>query len=133
MWIASRYGFFSIVKKDDGFHVRARSRRDLEILREACIKWVRPERGLILEIKDTPNSDYCSRIVLGDVHLITDVLANSVNYPSLRKEIEATPEQADKAGLATSSPSQASSNTCIASYSMTNHDAASRGRNWLRV
>lgn len=99
MWLATKYGFFSIVKKDDGFHVRARSRRDLEILREALIKWLRPTEGLILEIKDTPNSDYCSRIVLQDVRLLFDCVSESIDYPGLRKEIEATPEQADKLGF----------------------------------
>jgi len=28
MWIASTLGFFSIVKKQDGWHVRARQRRN---------------------------------------------------------------------------------------------------------
>jgi hypothetical protein len=102
MWLATKYGFFSIVKKDDGFHVRARSRRDLEILREAFLKYLIqnwPSDGFGLEIQDTPNSDYCSRIVLQEVELLFGCVSESIEYPSLRKEIEATPEQSDKLGF----------------------------------
>ena len=36
MWIASKYGFFSIVKKKEGFHVRGRSLKDLKNLKKAA-------------------------------------------------------------------------------------------------
>ena len=35
MWICSKLGFFSIVKKDDRWHVRARARVDLKALKKA--------------------------------------------------------------------------------------------------
>ena len=34
MWIASKYGFYSIIRKDDGFHVRGRLKGDLKNLKE---------------------------------------------------------------------------------------------------
>ena len=42
MWIASKFGWFSIVKKTDGWHVRARVRQDLETLirvGDLCKRW----------------------------------------------------------------------------------------------
>ena len=30
MWLMTRHGFYSIVQKDDGIHIRARERADLE-------------------------------------------------------------------------------------------------------
>jgi hypothetical protein len=32
MWLCTQHGFYSIVKKDDGFNVRGRVKRDLENL-----------------------------------------------------------------------------------------------------
>lgn len=32
MWLMTRHGFYSVVQKDDGIHIRAREREDLLLL-----------------------------------------------------------------------------------------------------
>ena len=63
MWLATKFGFYSIVQKQgqDGgdstsFHVRARVRTDLESLLTAT--------GLQREILEWPTADYRYRIVI---------------------------------------------------------------------
>jgi hypothetical protein len=90
MWIASKYGFFSIVKKADGFHVRARVRHDLENLC-AALKWHDDN------IKCATDADYRYRIITDELGLtfIFGTLENSIDYDNFKTEI-ASGEQADK-------------------------------------
>jgi hypothetical protein len=92
MWIASKFGWFSIVQKTDGWHVRARVRGDLENLIRAadiCKRWI---------IIETPHADYRYRFVVGKVGIrrVFDALCRSVDYPNFKSQISATDDQRDK-------------------------------------
>lgn len=83
MWIASKFGWFSIVKKTDGWHVRARIRQDLENLIRAadiCKRWT---------IIETPKADYRYRIIVTEEGLnkIFLFLKKSIDYPNFKSEI----------------------------------------------
>ena len=94
MWICSRLGFFSVVRKADGlFHVRARREKDLANLAAALPKAERPT----IHTSD-PHADYRFRIVTDAAGwaVLAGVLADSVDYPNFKGIIGATPDQADK-------------------------------------
>jgi hypothetical protein len=92
MWIASKFGWFSIVRKDDGFHVRARVREDLRALMEAC--------GLSgeVELREWDGSDYRYRIIIDKVALdrVMATLADELDYPNFKGVIGGLPGQRDK-------------------------------------
>lgn len=93
MWICSTFGYFSIVKSDreDGvFLVRARSTKDLEILKR--------ETGLSNEIVVLPDTDYTARLIVTTEELssIFYKLERSIGYSNFKSEIYRTSEQADK-------------------------------------
>jgi hypothetical protein len=100
MWICSKLGFFSVVRKPDGqFHIRARARQDLENLVAAL------GTGFKCHIHDThetdPAADYANRIVVRERgwDMFAQVLFNSVDYPNFKGVIAATPDQRDKLGI----------------------------------
>ena len=83
MWLATKYGFYSIVQKqppDDGdpavYHVRARVRQDLENLLAAS--------ALAMEILEWPEADYRYRIVIHQRELfdLMCLLAENLDYPN---------------------------------------------------
>ena len=91
MWIASKFGFYSIVCKDeDQFHVRARIKSDLQNLLEAI--------GLEEKIHQSDYSDYKYRLVVGHdaVRKITSALAETLDYPNFKNKIAETPSQEPK-------------------------------------
>ena len=91
MWIASQFGFYSIVCKDeDQFHVRARLKGDLQNLLEAT--------GLEEEIHESDYSDYKYRLVVGHdaVRKITSALAETLDYRNFKEKIAETPSQEPK-------------------------------------
>ena len=91
MWIASQFGFYSIVCKDeDQFHVRARLKGDLQNLLEAT--------GLEEEIHESDYSDYKYRLVVGHdaVRKITSTLAETLDYPNFKNKIAETSSQESK-------------------------------------
>jgi len=93
MWIASKFGFFSIVRKgEDQFHVRARVRTDLENLLVAA--------DLDEKIHESDLSDYKYRLVVGHdaVRKITSALAETLDYPNFKNKIAETPSQESKLG-----------------------------------
>ena len=111
MWIATKYGFFSIVKnmrkkEEPEVQIRARNRGDLEKLRRAFIKnWQKihgekPKYGtknfpLIL---DTPEADYKHRMIVNIIHLvhIMSLICTEIDYPNFKDMIHDTPDQKDK-------------------------------------
>lgn len=93
MWIASKFGFYSIVcKGEEQFHVRARLKGDLQNLLEAT--------GLEEEICVSENSDYKYRVVVGHdaVRKIHSTLADTLSYPNFKNKIAQTPSQEPKLG-----------------------------------
>ena len=96
MWVASKYGWFSVVRKDGGYHVRARNPKDLSLLQNAVGGGFSK-----LRVHLTPEADYCSRVFipqskakfLNDVML---VLAESVDYGNFKDAIADSKEQRDK-------------------------------------
>ncbi len=93
MWLATKHGFFSIVRKGDVFHVRARSRGDLLSLVATTKGVLGPER-----ISESPTADYRWRVVVSDQEMQTlwASLAASVDYPNFKSEVAATSAQRDK-------------------------------------
>jgi hypothetical protein len=92
MWICSKFGFFSIVKKGepDTWQVRARRESDLSELLDAT--------DLDAEIKSTPNGDYAFRIIVDrdGLERIFSSLADSIDYPNFKSCIASLPDQKDK-------------------------------------
>ncbi|RME90992.1 MAG: hypothetical protein D6766_12490 [Verrucomicrobia bacterium] len=92
MWICSKLGFFSVVRKTDGWHVRARVREDLAALAGAA--------GVEARIQRWPLADYRWRLILGpeDLHRIFAALEASVDYPNFKEAIGRDPGQREKLG-----------------------------------
>jgi hypothetical protein len=91
MWIASKFGFYSIVCKDeDEFHIRARLRVDLENLLVAT--------NLHEQIHQSDRADYRYRLVVSHqvVRKITTTLAETLDYPNFKNKIAETSSQESK-------------------------------------
>ena len=92
MWICSKLGFFSIVKKGEPetWQVRARRKNDLQELLEST--------GLDAEIIPTPNADYAFRIIVDQAGLerLFSSLEESIDYPNFKDCIADQPMQSDK-------------------------------------
>ena len=92
MWIASKFGFFSIVRKNPGeCHVRARMREDLKNLIAAS--------RIDAEISTREESDYRYRVIVEEsvVEKIMATLAETLDYDNFKSMIMRTPSQSDKA------------------------------------
>ena len=88
MWIFSQDGFYSIVQKGEGFHVRARRKQDLFNV------------GLT-PAKSYAGSDYPWRAVLTDraeLLKLIEQLGNSVKYPNFKERIGQRPDQQHRIG-----------------------------------
>lgn len=94
MWIASKFGFFSVVLKDGHHHVRARREEDLRALVAAH---PRPED---CKIDEWPAADYRFRIRIPEGNPafgeLMGILAASADYPNFKSAIAANPSQRHK-------------------------------------
>lgn len=92
MWIASKWGFYSIARKPDGVHVRARVRQDLERLLSAG--------ELAAAIQERPGADYRWRVIVGPAELgvLMQTFAASVDYPNFKAVVASRPDQRAKLG-----------------------------------
>ncbi len=97
MWIASKFGIFSIVQKQPRakglpavYHVRARLRQDLENLLKGS--------GLRNEIEEWARADYRYRFICGeaDVAQVMACLASTLDYDNFKSKIGRTPDQKSK-------------------------------------
>jgi hypothetical protein len=91
MWVASKLGFFSIVRKGEVFHVRGRARGDLDKLKAAS--------GVAEEVVESwAGSDYAWRMIVSASSLgeVMAALEGSVDYGNFKGMIGAQPDQADK-------------------------------------
>ncbi len=83
MWIFSQDGFYSIVQKGEGFHVRTRRECDLINL------------GLKAE-KSYAGSDYPWRAILSnraELLALMEKLGNSVDYRNFKAHVQCCPHQ----------------------------------------
>ena len=86
MWILSQDGFFSIVQKSEGFHVRARRERDLANV------------GLSAT-ESYAGSDYPWRAILPnreELLTLMEKLGNSVDYPNFKAHVQTRKDQKDR-------------------------------------
>lgn len=92
MWLCTKLGFYSIVQKRDGFHVRARTRQDLEQLADAA-KLSRDS------IEQWSMADYRWRLRIANQETMRQlflVLLKSINYDNFKSEVYSRPDQANK-------------------------------------
>ncbi|MFZ4594231.1 MAG: hypothetical protein ACOYOF_08240 [Verrucomicrobiaceae bacterium] len=91
MWLCTRHGFFSIVRKDaDTFHIRARCREDLIQLAQAA--------GIGTPVASYAGSDYPWRILCRatDLPQFMSALTASIDYGNFKSAIAASPTQRPK-------------------------------------
>lgn len=92
MWLFTVHGFYSIVQKEaDKWHVRARSKRDLENLKKLA--------GCRVKIEQSwPGSDYPWRMIVnGTTKLrIMQALGSDIKYTNFKSEVGRRPDQAGK-------------------------------------
>ena len=110
MWLMTRHGFYSIVQKDDGIHIRSREREDLERLVAALkarntvdagdgyqIQFV-DSRYPEPQILETPTNDYRWRVIIqpGTLGQVMALLGESVTYQNFKAQIDSDPAQRRK-------------------------------------
>ena len=86
MWIFSQDGFYSIVQKGGGYHVRTRRKQDLVNV------------GLT-PTKSYAGADYPWRAILSnraELLKLMDALGNSVDYPNFKGHIATRSDQKDR-------------------------------------
>ena len=92
MWLMTKFGFYSIVLKDEGqFHIRSREKIDIENL-------VRQVPLMDVEIFESSNADYRFRVIVGskELHAVLEFLGNELDYDNFKGCIDRTPEQSHK-------------------------------------
>lgn len=94
MWLCTKHGFFSIVRKGENqVHVRARVRADIERLRIELDKEYNPS-----EILEWPDADYRYRIICGDgaFEYLMQFFTDTLDYENFKERIASLPDQRDK-------------------------------------
>jgi hypothetical protein len=89
MWIYSKYGFYSIVLKDnEGWHVRARAKEDLD-------------RIDLKPLESYQGSDYPWRAIVekDKIDSLFKLLGDSIDYPNFKGQIGSDPEQTNRLGI----------------------------------
>jgi hypothetical protein len=102
MWLATKIGFYSIVKKEDAYggatwHVRARVKGDLERLLEAA-KSLESVAG-DYPVENWPDADYRYRVRIDskiDMAALFVILSDTIDYNNFKNTIADTPHQAEK-------------------------------------
>ena len=91
MWIASKYGFFSIVQKDtDRYVIRAQVRQDIENLLQVC------ELDAKVSAWSTMNYRYQITISADEWFKVTCELAQNLDYKNFKTWIAHLPDQRHK-------------------------------------
>lgn len=92
MWLFTVHGFYSIVKKHaDEWHVRARSKQDLDNLKKLARCRVSVEQSW-------PGSDYPWRMIVSRTtrDRIMEALGSDIEYTNFKSEVGRRPDQAGK-------------------------------------
>lgn len=92
MWLATKYGFYSVVAHHDDpdlVQVRARSRADLEHLRGFAQGRDIPVPDIVM----TPANDYCCRIFMTrrSWTQLGGALATEIDYPNFKEQVRGEP------------------------------------------
>jgi len=98
MWIASKFGFFSMVKKGEEWHVRARAKKDLNNLLRAVFPKVSMYKVKGIKILSWDKADYKYRIVI-DARVLSRifmVLEDTLDYDNFKAEVGKTAGQKNK-------------------------------------
>ena len=95
MWLFTKHGFFSVVKKkfkkdDKPYQIRARVKNDLHNLIDRC--------SLDEDIIDTSNSDYRYRITVDrvDLNRVMDSIVDDLDYSNFKSMVHGVEDQKDK-------------------------------------
>lgn len=91
MWLCTKLGFYSIVRKRDGYHVRARTKGDLTSLLNVA--------GLRIKMEDWPDADYRWRVRIQKDSSLASIfmaLSDTVDYPNFKNEIIKSDSQVRK-------------------------------------
>lgn len=93
MWLFTKHGFYSIVRKKEGeFHIRARVKHDLENLKELA--------GISEKIITTLDADYRFRLVVGadQIVKVMERLGDGIDYSNFKGKVASDPDQREKLG-----------------------------------
>lgn len=95
MWLATKFGFYSIVQtknREDLFMVRARAEKDLLNLKEKIL-FLHNRK-----IKRTEDSDYMFRMFLDkpEVDILMIFMSNNIDYSNFKDEVHNIKNQRDK-------------------------------------
>jgi hypothetical protein len=95
MWLATKYGFFSIVQtreNKDLFMVRARAEKDLQNLKNS-LSMLKEH-----EIKITKQADYHFRLLVNRKELsrLMQFFATEIDYPNFKDKVYTVANQKDK-------------------------------------
>ena len=95
MWIATKFGFYSIVQtrqNNNQFMVRARAQKDLENLKESLSTLKNTE------IKVTKDADYHFRMIISveDLNQLMLFFAKEVDYTNFKDKVYTIANQKDK-------------------------------------
>jgi len=96
VWIASKYGFFSVILKEGSYHIRARVEGDLgQLLKDTNVEGLAKVR-----VHETRDADYRFRVVLPEgspvYAAIMNTLVTSIDYPNFKGHIAGSPTQQHK-------------------------------------
>ena len=92
MWLMTKFGFYSIVRKDEGrFHIRSREKVDIENL----VRQVPLPDAIILK---SNTADYRFRVIVGskELHAVLEFLGNKLDYGNFKDCVDRTPGQSHK-------------------------------------
>lgn len=97
MWLCTKFGFFSVVQKTDGMHVRARTHDDLLRLRALAVTKIGAE---LPTIQSWPGADYRFRMVMQQWQWFTVAVAlfSEVDYSNFKDTVANSPGQSNKLG-----------------------------------
>jgi hypothetical protein len=95
MWLATKFGFFSIVQireNESKFMVRARAEQDLQNLKNGISVFKNHD------IKITKYNDYHFRLIVTseELKLLMQFFACEIDYPNFKDKVKSTPGQKDK-------------------------------------
>jgi len=95
MWLATKFGFYSIVQTRENkneFMVRARAEKDLQNLKNSVLVLK------VREIKITKHADYHFRLLVNreELNRLMPFFATEIDYPNFKDKVYKVADQKDK-------------------------------------